>query len=362
MRDDQSFQPDWLSPPGETISHFLDETKESIPEFSQRLGRSEDFVRSLLRGGQAIDRTLATVLARLVGATAAFWLKREQHFRSDIARLGQKLDPKECAHWLRELPVRDMVELGWVAGAQDPVERTVHCLKFFGVSSIDAWRRKAEQISTSASLRTSPTFESSSGSLVAWLRSGELRSSSIRCAQWSAKALRERLLDIRALSRKKHLAGFMPQLQEECARCGVAVVVVPAPARCRASGATRVLSDKRRLIVLSLRHKTNDHFWFTLFHEIGHLLLHQSVPTFVDEEGTEASEAEIEANEFASDVLVPSNRKEEMLHLAADATEVMSFARSIGIAPGVVVGQLQHHGKLTFNQLNGLKRRFDFLE
>jgi HTH-type transcriptional regulator / antitoxin HigA len=362
MRDTQDFQPEWVSPPGETIAHFLDEKKESVSAFSQRLGKPESFVQALLRGNQAIDDPLATMLARLVGATATFWMKREQHFRSEIARLGQKLDPKECVQWLRELPLRDMVELGWVAAAQDPVEKTVHCLKFFGVSSITAWRRKADQISASASLRTSPTFESSSGSLVAWLRSAELQSSSIRCAPWNAKALREKLLIIRSLTRKKHLAGIMPPLQEQCASCGVAVVVVPAPTRCRASGATRVLSDKRRLIVLSLRHKTNDHFWFTLFHEIGHLLLHQSVPTFVDEEGTEASEAEVEANEFASAVLVPSEHKDELLNLRADATEIMSFARRIGIAPGVVVGQLQHYDKLTFKQLNGLKRRFDFIE
>ena len=112
------------------------------------------------------------------------------------------------------------------------------------------------------------------------------------------------------------------------------------------------------MILLSFRHLSDDHFWFTFFHEAGHLLLHGDRPLFIDGEDDVSSAEELEANQFAEETLVPPDRRDEMLALPIKARAIIRFARAIGVSPGIVVGQLQFHKKIRPNQLNVLRRRY----
>jgi Zn-dependent peptidase ImmA (M78 family) len=149
-------------------------------------------------------------------------------------------------------------------------------------------------------------------------------------------------------------------LQKCCAEFGVAVAIVRAPNKCRASGAVQILPKGRRLILLSFRYLTDDHFWFTFFHEAGHLLLHDTESLLLEGIGAISDNEESEANAFAADILIPPEHRKAMLALPVDGKVVMRFAKDIGVSPGVVVGQMQHDGRLTPRQLNKLKKRFDW--
>jgi Zn-dependent peptidase ImmA (M78 family) len=100
-----------------------------------------------------------------------------------------------------------------------------------------------------------------------------------------------------------------------------------------------------------------------VFHEIGHLILH-GAKTFVDSDmgKNDVNESEREANEFASDLIVPTARKEEFKHLAAEKYEVTRFSVSVGVSPGLTVGQMQHRDMIKPDQLNYLKRRWQWDE
>src|SRR5439155_7434606 len=106
--------------------------------------------------------------------------------------------------------------------------------------------------------------------------------SEIDCGLWDPHKFREELQGIRALTRVEDPRQFVPELVKRCAACGVAVVVLRAPKGCRASGAARFLTPARPMILLSGRHLTDDHFWFTFYHEAGHLVLHGHKFVFVD--------------------------------------------------------------------------------
>ena len=116
------------------------------------------------------------------------------------------------------------------------------------------------------------------------------------------------------------------------------------------------------MILLSLRYLSDDHFWFTFFHEAGHLVLHGDRCIFLEGEDTLTTEEETEANEFAANILIPTEFQAEMLRLPVDGRAVMRFARRVGVSPGIVVGQLQHHKRFLPKQLNNLKRRFTWGE
>ena len=116
------------------------------------------------------------------------------------------------------------------------------------------------------------------------------------------------------------------------------------------------------MILLSFRYLSDDQFWFTFFHEAGHLLLHGDRCIFLEGDDTLTTEEEAEANAFAANILIPPEYQAEMLRLPLDGRAVMRFARKVGVSPGIVVGQLQHHGRFRRNQLNNLKRRYTWVE
>jgi plasmid maintenance system antidote protein VapI len=351
------FEPDWYSPPGETVADALRAQRINADDFTRRMRLTRPETEALLEGRVAITQDLATRLAGVVGSTASFWMAREDQYRSDLARLTQREFSKQEREWLQALPVADMIQFGWISVGSSAREKFAACLSFFGVSSLAEWRTRGE---VAVAFKTSPTFESRPEAVAAWLRQGERVGASIECKAWNADRFQGSLAAIRALAQRRDPQTFLPELQKICADCGVAVACVPAPRGCMANGATRFVTPEKALLLLSFRHRFFDHFWFAFFHEAGHLLLHSHQTTFVEWPGASSTAEEDEADSFAAQTLVPPEREAEMLKLRPLAMDVIRFARRIGIAPGIVVGQLQHSGRLRRNQLNGLKRKFEW--
>jgi plasmid maintenance system antidote protein VapI len=357
------FRPDWISSPGETIADLLEEQRVSPAEFARRIGQPVGYVQELVAGQAQVTDEVARQLEAALGSSAAFWLARESQYRLSLARLRPDAPATEGARWLAELPLKDMVRFEWLEASADPASQVAACLRYFDVPDVPAWRRKYAAVLSTVAFRTSPSFDSLPGAVAAWLRQGEIEGGLLDCRPWNAKRFEAALPTIRELTRQRDPAVFLPEVRQICVGCGVAVAIVRAPAGCRASGATRFLSPTRALLLMSSRYLSDDQFWFTFFHEAGHLLLHDHGSLFL--EGTEVVTAggeEGEANEFAERVLIPPEFKAAMLGLPLDGREVIRFATRVGVSPGVVVGQMQHFGRLTYRQLNNLKRRYSWAE
>jgi HTH-type transcriptional regulator/antitoxin HigA len=353
MIEMSEFRPNWASAPGDTIAEVLEEKRISIGVFSKSIGYSVDEAKDLLAGRVAITLALARKLQLELGSSAEFWMSRDFRFRSTVARLNDA----ESRDWLTELPVGDMVRFKWMPPVS-PSQELAACLRFFDVPDVAAWTQKYAYLQRSVAFRTSASFESRAGAVAAWLRQGEIESQPIRCRAWNPDLFSAGLVDIRNLTRRKDPTHFLPDLRSVCASAGVAVVIVRAPNGCRASGATYFLSEEKAVLQLSFRHLADDQFWFSFFHEAGHLLLHGRDGFFLEGIGATTKPEEQEANDFAEGTLVPLELRPKMLALRADSREVISFARRLGVSPGIVVGQLQHHGRIKPSYLNGLKRRY----
>ena len=195
----------------------------------------------------------------------------------------------------------------------------------------------------------------------AWLRRGEILAQELECSPFDESRFREVLAAIKALTREPQPGIFVPRLQNYCASAGVAVVFVPELPQTHVSGATRWLNKDKAVIQLSLRYKSDDHLWFTFFHEAGHVIKHGKKSVFLEGKGMreEKEQEETEADNFARNFLVPTDKFSEFVKLNLFSKRaIIKFARQIGIAPGIIVGQLQHDGLLPFTHCNGLKRRF----
>jgi len=352
------FEPDWFSRPGDTVSSLMSRRGLSASELAQRLGCDRLKVRDILAGLTPIDEELSDALADAVGGTPSFWRKRQATYDIYLSRAADAVPAEIARDWLRKVPVNGMASAGWIERPTGRSEALRSCLAYFGVIGPEEWHRRYAALSADVAFRTSPTFESSLGPLSAWLRQAEMQALLSSCAKWNRQVLADSLGRLRTLTLLREPAKFLPRLQALCAEAGVAVIILRAPQGCRASGATRSVSSDRAMVVLSFRYLSEDHFWFTFFHEIGHLLLHDRATTFVDVDIEATDEREREANAFAATTLIPAAYQREMATLPGRSRIVLRFAASIGISPGIVVGQMQHQGLLGPANLNSLKRRY----
>ncbi|MER8599355.1 ImmA/IrrE family metallo-endopeptidase [Mesorhizobium sp. M1339] len=354
------FQPEWAVAPGATIAACLNDRAVSREAFASTVNESVDTVQRLLLGLVAIDENLAGKLAAALGSSSLFWLKREQQYRSDVDRCRTLEADQIRLEWVRQLPAREMVRLGWIPAYQDASEAAVACLGFFGVPDVATWKSRYAAATKTAAFRLSATSKSNPASVIAWLRWAELIAGRTPCAKWDPGVFRDRLIEIRRLTWQKDPSTFLPHLRRLCAGAGVAIVVARTPQGCPASGATSFLSPEKALMVLSFRYRSDDQFWFTFFHEAGHLLLHGRDALFLEDGSEITSEEELQANAFAGDTLVPNEFTQVLQTLQLDKDSVLRFARHVGIAPGLVVGQLQHKGRLSPDRMNWLKRRYEW--
>lgn len=352
MIETTNFQPEWASPPGATISDILEEQGRTVHDLAHELGHAAYYTERLLDGSLPITEEIATCLSQALGATADFWLSRERQFRDSLSRQAAS------EQWLTGIPVADMVRYGWLRQVHSTRDKINACLEYFNVPTVREWYERYEGAARLAAFRTSATFTSAEGAVLSWLRKGEIEAAKIECGNWDRERFREALPNLRALTRVKDPSSFIPELKSICAECGVAVVIARAPTGCRASGATCLLSPNKALLMLSFRYLSDDHFWFTFFHEAGHLILHDTRALFLEGGELCSGNEEEEANSFSSNTLIPMEHQATMRALPLDARAVMRFAREIGIAPGIVVGQLQHLERFSPRQLNKLKVRY----
>jgi hypothetical protein len=173
------------------------------------------------------------------------------------------------------------------------------------------------------------------------LRWGEIEAATIHIPPFDTTKFRDAVGEARKLTRREPFLQIIERVRELFAAAGVALVLTPEIRGTHLSGATRWLGPDRALIQLSLRHKTDDQFWFTLFHEAAHVLDRRR-RDYLDAEdtGTASEQAERDADQFASDTLIPPEEWASFV-ASADFSEpaVRSFAESQGVAAGIVVGR-----------------------
>jgi HTH-type transcriptional regulator / antitoxin HigA len=358
-RNATRYAPDQVSPPGDTLLEVLEMQHMSQAELAERTGRPKKTINEIVNAKAAITPETALQFELVLGIPAVFWINREQQYREALARERERQSFSGHTDWLKSIPYSAMVSKGWVRERKAQSDQIAELLTFFGVASPITWEEIWQ--SSHAIFRQSPTFKSEPGSLAAWLRKGEIEANKIERSEYDPARFRAALHRVRGFTRD--MPPNLPALlTKECGAAGVCVVFVPELPGTRAWGATRWLTQNTALLQLSLRYKTDDHFWFTFFHEAGHILLHGKRDVFLEADEDRKNEKEKEADAFARDCLIPDRKYRTFRRLGArSCAAVNRFAYEVGIAPGIVVGCLQHDKVLEHNECNDLKKPVDWI-
>lgn len=354
MNERQHFVSRWASSPGETIRNAIHSRDWSVEQLAAETSLDEEVVLTLLDGSARMTVDLANRLAATVGGTARFWLSRDVRYR-------EQLEWVEADRWTSMLPLGEMARMGWIEERPgDWKQRVLSSVDFFGLDSVGDLCEGGSRLAQ-ARYRSTPDTTEQEAVVAAWVRRVEVEAQKIVRSSWSVDALKDVLPELTALSRNPDPTVFVPKLQRICANVGVAVAVVRPPRGCPVSGIAMTLESGERVIGLSGRFMSDDHFWFTFMHEVAHLVLHDD-PVYVDDIDLErtriADNKEVEADELASRILLSDK---QLAALGRDPSPVAIHGLGVraGVANGVIVGQLQHAGLVAFNsRLNRLKHRY----
>lgn len=360
------FQPDWLSPPGDTIADVIEERGWDQKALALRLGYTPKHISQLINGKAPITDETAVRLENVLGSSARFWMNREANYRAALATIEETKQHRDWVSWLDMIPVKALMQVGAI-----PKRRLINSskpaivkdlLQFFAIASPDEWEKTYGKLQ--ASFRRNRKDQSNVAGITAWLRLGELRAQNLDTPAYNESRFKKVLEEIRSMTAEETL-DFEAELRALCASAGVLFVLVPALPGIHVSGVARWLGRNRPMIQLSLYGKTNDKCWFNFFHEAGHILRHRDHEDriFLDDFLTNGlhSREEDEANEFAAHMLIPEKHGEKLLTLRSHR-DVITFAKTIGIHPGIVVGRLQHEKIIRQDWLNDLKVSFRFSE
>jgi HTH-type transcriptional regulator / antitoxin HigA len=354
MMTDKMLYSDLAIAPGAYIAEVLEDYGMSQAELARRMGRPAQAINEIVQGTKSITSETALQLERTLRVPASIWLNLEVQYQLTKARQLENEASMQEVGLLDQFPYSDMVKLGWVARVRVASEKVLELKRYLGVSSLAGLSQ-----SNTYGLAFRKKGKASPYALAAWLRHAELEAIKISTDAFDLAKLKMSLPEIRALSRLSP-DEFVPRLQALLASCGVALVIQPHLPKTYAHGAVFWMADKAVLIV-TIRGRWADVFWFTLFHELGHLVLHGKKAILESDESVDATflELEAEANNFARDSLI-SPRDFVMIQRVRvySSVEVQTFAASINVHSGIVVGRLQHENLLPKTHLNGLRQQY----
>lgn len=358
-----SYIPDHACQPGHLIEEYLDELVISARELARRCGRSGKLISEIVSGKAPIEPETALQLERVLDVPASIWMNMEAAFQLHQARETEVEAFAAQYQWAKLFPLKELSDRNLITKSANKSEQVGDLLKFFGVGNVKACEERIKDLMT-VDFRTTSAFKTDELSLAAWLRIGELHAQHTDTAEYDRDVFLKALRDIRDLTLVS-IDNALPKLRDMCAAAGVVFVVEKPLSKVRASGVSRWLSPRKALIQQSFRHLSDDHFWFTFFHECAHILLHSRKEIFIDMNkgpGSGDPLLEAEANAWAADFLIPTKTLRKFVaEFQGSEEEVRRFAAQQGIAPGIVVGQLQYGRVLEFSDLNHLKTRYEWI-
>lgn len=352
------YVPDYAIHPGVYLDEVLETRGIKKKDFAERSGLSVKAISQIVQGRSVYSPDTALKFEKTLDVHAEIWVGLVEAYQlfQERSKNRKLLETEKTRKWVNRFPTAELKRMGYLPATRKLDELADALLRFLGVATPNAW--DDFNATRAVNYRKSGKFTESPEATSVWLHLAEKESEKISAKTFDKEKFSANLKKIRTFTVETPEV-FYPQMVALCAEAGVKLVFVPELKETHISGAALWLNQNQAMIAVSLRYKTNDHFWFTFFHEAAHLLLHGKKLIFLDRRESDNSKEENEANAYAGEILIPEAKYREFAEFRGfDAASIRGFAASIGIHPGIVVGRLQHDKLLAHKFCNNLKERW----
>lgn len=351
------YSPDIAIPPGETLLEVIKSRDISQKELADRTGLTTKTINLIIKGIAPITPETALKLEIVLDMPASFWFNLENNYQETLLRL--KLEKEsETEKWIvDEIDYAELVKLDWIPKASSLSEKISNLKKYFGITSFNNIKTLYPAL-----FRKSCGKNSSHYALAAWIEKGLKEASKIETKKFDKNFLKINIYKFKELTLENDPNKFIPELLNLCKDCGIAFLILPHLKRTYAHGATKWITPDKALLLLSLRFRFIDIFWFSFFHELGHIIYHSKKDIFIECDNN-PDKFEDEANEFAADTLInPKEYKDFIKNNVFIYDSILKFSERIGVNPAIVIGRLEHENLINYGAYDSLKPRLKFVE
>ena len=339
--------------PGYYIKEIVDESGLTQEDFTKRLDTTPKNLSLLIRGEQRLSIDIAMKLSRMIGTSVLYWLNLQNAYDALIGEFKSEeefVQERVIFSVLSYKYFRDFFNLPNLPRRKD--EQIVQVRNFLNVATLSVLKKRDMAVSfRSAAGELSEANIIKANTMVQIATNIALKSEAPRFD----KVLFEKAAKY-ALTLTKEHSTFFPLIKEAFLKAGVILVILPNISGSKINGATKKVG-RNILLLVNDRRLNSDTFWFTLFHEIGHIMNGDYGISFDSETG----ELEQIADRYAEDMLIPADQYKQFIEEKKfDAQAIRMFARKIDRDPGIVLGRLLNDKRVDYNDwtLKDLRHKY----
>ena len=337
--------------PGYYIKEIIDESGLTQADFAKRLGTTPKNISILVRGEQALSVDIANKLSRMLGTSISYWLNLQQKYdelTAEFIRL-QELE--------KERDTFKLIDYGYFRkyfGFPDLTrkvdEQIAQVRTYLSVASLAVLEEKDLAVDFRSYKENLSLSNIVNSNVMLQIAINEALQK--KMPRYDKKKFEECIDYVLTLTIDHD--DFLPRIKKAFEKAGVYLAVLPNLRNSGISGATKRVDGKVMILVNDRRH-FEDTFWFTLFHEIGHVL---------NGELGASCEKESEADEYAQSALIPEDKYQDFIlnYDVHNEKSIRAFANEINRDPGIVLGRLLIEKRVpyTYSQLSSnLRHAFD---
>jgi len=338
------------TPPGATIKEQLEDRGMTQKDFALHMDMSEKHISQLINGKVQLTPDVALRLESVLGVPASFWSNLENIYREKLVRVKEENAMEADKKIARKMPYAEMVRLGWIEAAKNIEDKVKNLRKFFEV----AYLKVIDNLMIPGIAYRKLSDAHKKDYLIAvWSQKARLEARKYKVSKINLQKLSRLIPNIRALTVEEPNV-FAPKLLKMMSECGISLVFLQHIRGSFLHGASFYDGDKI-VMALTLRRHDADIFWFSLFHEIYHIL-----DGHIAKNHNWNDDDEHQADNFARNVLITPKAFSEFVKAKLfTESSVTAFAARENIDAGIVVGRLQKDGYIDWSQLNSLKSHYD---
>lgn len=328
--------------PGYYIKEIIDESGLTQADFAKRLDTTPKNLSMLIRGEQSLSIDIAMKLSRMIGTSVNYWLNLQNSYDALIAQFKSE---EELVEERKVFEYFDYKYFRANYGLPDlprKKDEQIKCVReFLNVATLSVFTKRDMAVSFRSS--TEKIAEGSTIKANVMVQIATNKALKIEAPKFNKKKF-ESAVNY-ALTLTHNHEEFYPLIREAFREAGVVFVILPNISGSKTNGATKKVGDNIMLMVND-RRLNADSFWFTLFHEIGHIINGDYGISFEKETGRQ----EEAADRYAEDMLIPPEQYQEFVNKNKfDIQAIRSFANQIDRDPGIVLGRLQNDRKVGFD-------------
>lgn len=341
--------------PGDVLKRDLAAVNWTQEDLARVIGMSVKAVNEIIKNKTGITLETARLLGKAFGQSPEFWLNLDAAYRLDLAEESEReRQTEQHAEILKHMPVKEMIRYGWLEPYDDVKELVGQVKRFWGVKELDfSWM----------SSEAEPLYRKSQAHenfvkfyALTWYRKARTTAQTQKAPGYRRESLERLAGELAEYSRRAEgVAEFLHQLS----KCGVKFFVQRHLPKTYLDGAA-FHDGTNPVIVYTARFDRLDNFWFTLAHEIAHVVLHfdgKEALFFDDMQSEGEGKQESEADQYAARLIRAEEitRFCEPFHKYISTDRVSRCAEAVGVGEAVVVGVLQHVGIIPYKNLNRFK-------